>query len=376
MRTPICEKLGCSVPIFAFSHCRDVVVEVSKAGGFGVLGALTFSPEQFETELRWIDEHVGDKPYGVDIVIPSKYDKTAAKAEGPLKKLIPETHRAFVDEFLQKAGIPPLPPEEADRIYNDYMTRERNYTAEGAAKFIDVTLRHKKVKLVVSALGVPPAEAVKEFHDRSIPVGGMCGHPVHAQHHRDAGVDLLIAQGTEAGGHTGKIATMVLVPQVVEIAGDIPVLAAGGISRGSQIAAAIAMGAQGVWCGTIWLGTRESELTPLEKKVLFRAKTEDAVIRRWMSGKTVRLIKSKASEAWEQPGAPEPLQAPLQSILFNQAKARIERAGREDFCSFPAGQVAGTLNSETSVRQIMYDLQTEYVSAMERLTRFHEGSAK
>lgn len=370
MRTPICDRLGCEVPIFAFSHCRDVVVEVTKAGGFGVLGALTFSPEQFETELRWIDDHVGEKHYGVDIVIPSKYDKNAAQAAGPLKELIPEKQRAFVAEMLDKAGIPPLPPGEEERIYQEYMARERNYTPEGAAKFIGVTLRHDKVNLVVSALGAPPADAVKDFHDRGFLVGGMCGHPAHVRHHRDAGVDLLIAQGTEAGGHTGTIATMVLVPQVIEAAGNIAVLAAGGICRGSQIAAALALGAQGVWCGTIWLGTRESELTPLEKKVLFRARTDDAVVRRWMSGKTVRMVRSKASEAWEQPGAPEPLMAPLQSILFNQAKARIERAQRDDFCSFPAGQVVGTMSRETTVREVMYDLQNEYLTAMERLSAF------
>ena len=370
MRTPICDRLGCEVPIFAFSHCRDVIVEVTKAGGYGVLGALTFSPDQFETELRWIDDHVGGKPYGVDIVIPNKYDKEAAKASGPLKDLIPEKQRAFVREMLDQAGIPPLPPEEEERIYQDYQARERNYTPEGAAKFIDVTLRHDKVNLVVSALGAPPGDAVQEFHKRKIMVGGMCGSTAHTKHQRDAGVDLLIAQGTEAGGHTGTISTMVLVPQVVEAAGGIPVLAAGGISRGSHIAAALALGAQGVWCGTIWLGTRESELTPMEKRVLFHARTEDAVIRKWMSGKTVRMIKSKASEAWGQPGAPEPLMAPLQSILFNQAKARIERAQRDDYCSFPAGQVAGTMTRENTVREIMYDFQNEYVSAMEKLSVF------
>ncbi|MCC6472298.1 MAG: nitronate monooxygenase [Burkholderiales bacterium] len=370
MRTPICERLGCEVPIFAFTHCRDVVVEVTKAGGYGVLGALTYSPEQFEIELRWIDEHVGGRPYGVDIVIPNKYDKEAAKAPGPLKELIPEKQRAFVREMLDAAGIPPLPPGEDERIYQDYMARERNYTPEGATRFIEVTLRHDKVNLVVSALGAPPGDAVEEFHRRGILVGGMCGSPAHTRHQRQAGVDLLIAQGTEAGGHTGTISTLVLVPMVVEAAGGIPVLAAGGISRGSQIAAALALGAQGVWCGTVWLGTRESELTPMEKRVLFRARTEDAVIRRWMSGKTVRMIRSKASEAWEQPGAPAPLMAPLQSILFNQAKARIERAQRDEYCSFPAGQVAGTMSGETTVREIMYALQNEYLSAMERLVAF------
>ncbi len=196
----------------------------------------------------------------------------------------------------------------------------------------------------------------------------MCGKAEHAARHKAAGVEVIVAQGTEAGGHTGEIATMVLVPQVVEACGDeVAVLAAGGIARGSQIAASLALGAQGVWCGTVWLGTRESELDPFEKEVLFETKTEDAVRRKARTGKTVRMIKSKLSEAWEQPGAPKYLPTPLQGILYNEMHARVVRAKRKDLYSFPAGQVVGMINEETSVRDVMYRMQMEYLDAVERL---------
>lgn len=206
------------------------------------------------------------------------------------------------------------------------------------------------------------------LRQHEILLGALCGKPAHAVRQLKAGVQLIIAQGTEAGGHTGEISTLVLVPQVVDVCPpEISVLAAGGICRGSQIAAALALGAQGVWCGTIWLGTRESELTAFEKQVLFDTSTDNAVRRRVRTGKTVRLTKSRMSEAWEQPDAPGYLLSPLQGILYNEAHARIVRAERADLCSIPAGQVVGTMSGETSVRELMYQLQSEYVASVERI---------
>ncbi len=370
MRTPICEKLGCELPIFAFSHCRDVVVEVTKAGGFGVLGAATFSPEQLEAELRWIDQHVDGKPYGVDVIIPTKYDKQAESTTEDLDTLIPDEHRAFMDKILDEAGVPQLPPDERKRIHREIIDGRGNMTPDGARRLLRVALAHPQVKLVVSALGSPPPDVVDELRARNVMIGAMCGKGQHAARHKAAGVQVIVAQGTEAGGHTGDIATMVLVPQVVEACGDdVAVLAAGGIARGSQIAAALALGAQGVWCGTVWLGTRESELDAFEKEVLFETRAEDAVRRKARTGKTVRMIKSKLSEAWEQPGAPPYLPTPLQGILYNEAHARVVRAKRKDLYSFPAGQVVGMINEETSVRDVMYKMQLEYLETMERLRK-------
>lgn len=368
MRTPICTSLGCELPIFAFSHCRDVVVEVTRAGGFGVLGAATYSPEQLEVELRWIDAHVQGRPYGVDVIIPTRYDQEAERSPEDLEKLIPAEHRAFMDNILAEAGVPQLPVDERARILREIVDGRGNMTPDGARRLLRVALDHPQVKLVVSALGSPPPDVVAELRQRKIMIGAMCGKGEHAARHRAAGVELIVAQGTEAGGHTGDIATMVLVPQVVEACGDaVAVLAAGGIAKGSQIVAALALGAQGVWCGTVWLGTRESELDAFEKEVLFASRAEDAVRRKARTGKTVRMLKSRLSEAWEQPGAPAFLPTPLQGILYNEAHARVVRARRKDLYSFPAGQVVGMINEESSVRDVMVRLQLEYLQTMERL---------
>ena len=373
MKTAICKRLGIEVPIFAFSHCRDVVVEVTKAGGFGVLGAATFSPEQLEAELRWIDDHTAGRPYGVDVIIPSTYDAAAEQSAGDLEKLIPPEHRAFMDKLLADEGVAPLPPGERERIVKEIVDGRGSMTPEGARRLVETALKHAQVKMIVSALGAPPADVVAELKQRGIVVGAMCGKAAHAQRQCAAGVEVIVAQGTEAGGHTGDIATMVLVPQVVQVCGpDVPVLAAGGITRGSQIAASLALGAQGVWCGTIWLGTRESELDGFEKEAVFAARAEDAVRRRARTGKTVRMIKSKLSEAWEAPGAPAYLPTPLQGVLYNEAHARVVRAQRRDLYSFPVGQSVCDVNSETSVREVMYRLQSEYLEAIERLQALNE----
>jgi NAD(P)H-dependent flavin oxidoreductase YrpB (nitropropane dioxygenase family) len=372
MRTAIAEKLGCDVPIFAFSHCRDVVVEVTRAGGFGVLGASTFTPELLEQELRWIDEHVGGRPYGVDVLIPTTYDREAeqAGASGDTDRLIPATHLEFMESILSEAGVQKLPEDERARVHREIVDGRGNMTPDGARRLLEVTLRHPGINLVVSALGAPPADVVADLRGRGIMIGALCGKASHALRQRAAGVGLIIAQGTEAGGHTGDISTLVLVPQVVEACPDIPVLAAGGITRGSQIAAALALGAQGVWTGTIWLGTRESELTPFEKGVLFETRAEDTVRSRVRTGKPVRMVRSRMSDAWEKPGAPRYLPTPLQGILYNEIHARIVRSQRRDLYSFPVGQSVCSVNEETSVREVMLRMQTEYLDAMERLSRF------
>ncbi len=368
MRTPICERLGNALPIFAFSHCRDVIVEVTKAGGFGVLGASTVSPEQLEAELRWIDDHVAGRPYGVDVIIPTTYDKQAEAALDDLAKLIPQANRDFLDGILAAEGVPELPEDDRKRIHHEIATGRGGMTPDGARRLVQVALRHPGVRMVVSALGAPPPDVVAELQQRGIVIGALCGKPQHAVKQRAAGVEVIIAQGTEAGGHTGDIATMVLVPEVVRACGPgIAVLAAGGITHGSQIAASLALGAQGVWCGTVWLGTRESELEPFEREVLFGARAEDAVRRRARTGKPVRMLKSKLSEAWEQPGAPPILPTPLQGILYNEAHARVVRAQRKDLYSFPVGQSVGSLTGETTVKNEMVRLQMEYMAAIERL---------
>lgn len=370
MRSQLKDRLGFASPIFAFSHCRDVVAEATRAGGFGVLGASTFSPEQLEVELAWIDDKVGDRPYGVDVIIPVKYDRDAEAAFGKtdLHDLIPDAHKSFMEAFLSAEGVPELPPEEQARVHAEIAAGRGGMTPDGARRLLDVVARHPRVRVVVSALGAPPADVVADLRARDIVIGAMCGKPKHAVRQRAAGVDFVVAQGTEAGGHTGAISTLVLVPEVIEaVENAIPVLAAGGFGRGSQIAAALALGAEGVWCGTVWLGTQESELTPFEKQAYFAAEADDAVRRRCRTGKTVRMLKSRLSEAWEAPDAPPYLDPPLQGVLFNEVTARVVRAERPDLYSFPAGQVVGSMKEESTVRQVMYDMQVELADTLERL---------
>jgi NAD(P)H-dependent flavin oxidoreductase YrpB (nitropropane dioxygenase family) len=372
LKNELAGKLGYTVPIFAFTHCRDVVVEVTRAGGFGVLGASWFTPEQLEIELAWIDRHVDGKPYGIDIVVPGRYSKEAEETTGSLDALIPDEHKAYMENVMDEAGVAPLPPGEQERIYDEILQVGRNRTPTGGMRLVQVALKHPQVKLVVSALGEPRADTVALLHEKGILVGALCGKAAHAERNLKAGVDLLVAVGTEAAGHTGTITTMVLVPQIVDaVAGRVPVLAAGGITRGAHIAAAQALGADGVWTGTIWLGTRESELIePFQKEVLFAANSEDVAQRKCWSGKTVRMIKSEMSEAWERPEAPKPLLAPLQAVLWNPAQARVVRAKNKAYFSYPAGQGVQDLTQERSVKDVMYQLQLEYAEAIERMNSF------
>ena len=260
MKTPVCEMLGIELPVFAFSHCRDVVAEVSRAGGMGVLGVAGFTAERLEEELAWIDAHCDGKPYGIDILIPNRYSKGAGAGGDSLLEHIPAEHRSFLEQLCRDADIAPLPTGEAERIMQAELARI-NMTPESAEKLLEVALRHP-IKLLVNALGTPPREMVERLQARGVRVGSMVGALEHARAQVEAGVDLLIAQGCEAGGHTGRITSMILWPQVVDAVAPIPVLAAGGIGRGRQMAAALALGAQGVWCGSIWLGSDKSDLGP------------------------------------------------------------------------------------------------------------------
>lgn len=355
MKTQICALVGSELPIFAFSPFREVVAAVTRAGGFGVLGASIRSPQQLDTELAWIDDHTDGRAYGVDVLIPTTYDERAEASPEELENMIPREHRDFLDKILSDAGVPTLPKDEKVRVRQELAAGRGAMTPQGARRLVRTALDHPGMKMVVSALGAPPPDMMGELKQRDIVVGALCGKAAHARRQIDAGVQVLVAQGTEAGGHTGDVSTLVLVPEVVSIAGDkAMVLAAGGITHGSQIAASLAMGAQGVWLGTIFLGTQESGLDEFEKKVLYETPTEGTVRRKARTGKMVRMIKSQLSEVWEQPGAPTYLPTPLQGVLYNEAHARVVRAQRKDLYSFPAGQSVGALTSETSVADVMH----------------------
>ncbi len=264
MRTPVTEMFGIDVPILAFTHCRDVVVAVSKAGGLGVLGAVGHTIEQLEIDLDWIDEQLGGRPYGVDVIVPAVYEGSdqGGISVGELTAMIPDGHRRFLDDLLARYDVPPLDDEPTPA--RD-LSQAAAFSAGSGGAQLAIALAHRPV-LVVNALGPPPPWMVEQAKAAGAKVGALAGKPQHAQRHVNAGVDVLIAQGSEAGGHTGEIGSMVLIPEIVDAAGDVPVLGAGGIERGRQMAAAMALGAAGVWCGSVWLTTHEAETNPAVKE--------------------------------------------------------------------------------------------------------------
>ncbi len=376
MKTPICEKLGIEAPIFAFTHCRDVVVEVSKAGGLGVLGAVGFTAEQLKKELDWIDAHIGDKPYGVDIVIPNKYegmdDIDPAEMLKNLEAMIPQEHRDFAENLLSSHGVPAM-PEDTEGPEGGLL----GWTEETARPLLDEALKRDKVTLIANALGTPPVEVIDEIHETGRLVAALCGKVKHAINHKNAGVDIIIAQGTEGGGHTGDVGSMVLWPSVINAVAPTPVLAAGGIGNGSQILAAMSMGCSGVWTGSLWLSVSEAEAEPAEKQSYFDASEEDTVRSRSFTGKPGRMLKNEWTDAWEREGNPKPLPMPLQGMVTFDAMRRTKKYAGIDRCQEvgfnPVGQVVGMINEVESSRELMYRLFDEYAEALERVTQLSQA---
>jgi len=373
MRTRVKDLLGIEFPILAFSHCRDVVAAVSRVGGFGVLGAVAHTPDQLDHDLNWIREESGGGPFGVDLLLPQKYvgaDEGGLDAAGVAARL-PAEHRAFLDGLLDNYGVPALPDDE------HIAGRGMNVSPSGIAPLLEVAFAHP-IRLIASALGPPPPYLVERAHAADVLVAALAGSPVHAARHAAAGADIIVAQGTEAGGHTGEISTMVLVPEVVDAVAPIPVLAAGGIGRGRQLAAALALGAEGVWCGSVWLTTEEAETDPVVKQKFLAAKSSDTIRSRSLTGKPARMLRTAWTDEWERPDAPAPLPMPLQSALVAEAQERIHRSahhtgsGAETLDTYFVGQVVGTLNHVKSARQVVLDMIDEYVDTYERLRKLTE----
>ena len=369
MKTDICKKLGIEYPIFAFTHCRDVVVAVSKAGGIGVLGAVGYSPEQLKEELDWIDEHIGEYPYGVDTVIPQKYEgmdeKNPEQLLETLQKMIPDGHRKFVEDLLSANGVPEAPETNGPK------GGLLGWTEATAEPQIEEALKHPNVKLIANALGTPPADMIKKIQDQGVLIGALCGKIKQAVAHKEAGLDFIIAQGGEGGGHTGEIGSIVLWPQIVDAVDDLPVLAAGGIGSGRQMAAAMSTGVQGVWCGSLWLAVEEAAAQPAEKDSYLNATSEDTIRSKAWTGKPARMLKNKWTEAWENPENPDPLPMPLQGMITFDAMRRTSMyagSGNTQEVSFnAAGQVIGQVKQIESVKDIIFRMINEYLDSVERL---------
>jgi NAD(P)H-dependent flavin oxidoreductase YrpB (nitropropane dioxygenase family) len=356
MYTDICERAGIRYPIFAFSHCRDVVAAVSLAGGMGVLGTTRYSPEQLERELAWLDRKLDGKPYGVDLIFAGEGPAAAERAD------LPEAHRRFVTSLIERFGIPPSAGNTQEQFG---VGSNLVMSARHAREIWEVVQRHP-VRLLASALGPAPAEMVAVAKARGVLIAGLVGRVAHVRRHVAGGSDLIVATGTEAGGHCGEIGTLALVPQIVRAAGDLPVLAAGGIATGEQIAACLALGAQGVWTGSLWLTTVESDVDPVVKKKLLAAGSEDTIRSTAMTGKPSRQLANAWVRAWHEPGAPAPLPSPWQGMLNEGALVGAYERRMEHLMGTPVGQGVGLVRHEESVRDVFRRLLEEYGTAAER----------
>ncbi|MEU0495011.1 nitronate monooxygenase family protein [Mycobacterium sp. NPDC006124] len=369
MKTELCERFGVEYPIFVFTPSEKVAAAVTRAGGLGVLGCVRFNQaDDLERVLQWMDENTDGKPYGVDIVMPAKVPTEGTAVD--IDKLIPQTHREFVDKTLADLGVPPLPDDE------EKSEGVLGWLHSVARSHVEVALKHP-IKLIANALGTPPKDVIDQVHAAGVPVAALAGSAKHALRHLDIGVDVVVAQGHEAGGHTGEIASMVLVPEVVDaLGGKAAVLAAGGIGTGRQVAASLALGAQGVWMGSAFLTAAEYDLgvrgasgVSVIQEAMLAATSGDTVRRKIYTGKPARLLKSRWTEAWDAEGAPEPLPMPLQNILVSEAHQRMNEAKDPTAVAMPVGQIVGRMNEIRPVADIMAEL----VSGFEETTRRLDG---
>lgn len=374
MQTDICERLGIETPIFAFSHCRDVVVAVSKAGGLGVLGAGTYTVEKLREELDWIDANIGDKPYGIDIVLPMKIPglpdiDDVDELTKTLMDKIPSEYMDFAEKLLRDHGVPEWDPNDPVKIIG--------WTEATTRPLFEEAITRAKAPLIVNALGTPPKDMVDKAHAAGKLVGALTGKPKHIKSHKAAGVDIIIANGAEGGGHVGEIGSIVLWPQLVKEAHPLPVLAAGGIGSGEQIYAAMAMGAQGVWTGSMWLTVEEAQAEPAQKESLLKASSDDTVVTRSWTGKRARVLNNKWNKLWESDNGLKPLGLPLQGLVTADAWRRTEKyagvAVTQEVALNIAGQVIGQINEVETVRGVFERLFTEYAEACERMNAINEG---
>lgn len=367
MRTRVADMLGVEFPIIAFSHCRDVVAAVSKAGGFGVLGAVAHTPELLDTELTWIKEQVGGRPFGVDLLLPPKF--VGAEEGGidsaKVRALLPPEHQEFLDDLLARYGIPV--PSDEERLP---IGAGLNVSPKGYEPLLDVAFSHP-IRLIASALGPPPLDVVERAHANGVLVAALAGTARHALRHKEAGVDLIVAQGTEAGGHTGEVATMVLVPEVVDAVAPVPVVAAGGIARGRQVAAAFALGAEGVWCGSVWLATEEAETPAVVKEKFLTASSSDTVRSRSLTGKPARMLRTAWTDEWDRKDTPDPLGMPLQTALIGDPQFRIHQAANNpdakarELATYFVGQVVGSLDKVRPARAVVLEMVEEFIDVVQ-----------
>ncbi len=347
LHTRLCDEYGCEVPIVAFAHTKDVIAAVSNAGGIGILGATGSTVDELRSDIAWIREKIGDKPFGVDLLVPASFVEGNRE---DLEAMIPQEHRDFVAKLKSDNNVPEPKEKRGGELAGAENTLRR------ARALLDV-LFEEHVPIFASGLG-SPAFIVEQAHDAGMKVWGLVGLPRQARRQVEAGIDVIVAQGYDSGGHSGTVGTFTLVPEVLELTegSDTLVLAAGGVSNGRHLAGALAMGAAGIWTGTIWLATHESETAMFLKQRIIEARVEDAVQSRATSGKPIRQLRSNWSDAWKQPDAPEPLQMPLQGMLVRDIQQGIRDAKMEDWMTTPAGQSVVGIHEIKPAAEVVYSL--------------------
>ncbi len=369
MNSLICDLLDIEFPLIAFSHCRDVVVEVSKAGGFGVLGAARYNASTLEAELSWIDGHIDGKPYGVDLIAPTSMAVAEEnEAAEDLKNRVPQEYFDFASGILERHDI------DSSDVYANQYESDSFLTKNRATSIIDVAFDHP-IKLIANALGVPPAYMIDMGKEKGVATAALIGTREHAIKQVEAGVNIVVASGTEAGGHCGDVSTLVLIPEVSSVLKDsgVPVVAAGGIVTGRQMAACMAMGAAGVWTGSVWLTCAESDTPPVLKEKMLRASSRETVRSRSRTGKHSRQLRSPWTDAWESNTAPKPLSMPLQSQVTENPLAKVTKLaeigheGARQLSTSWVGQGVGLMSSTQSAKAIVYDFMQDYLVASERL---------
>ena len=370
MNNELCKMMDCEFPLFAFSHCRDVVAAVSSAGGFGVLGGSGFTPESLEIELAWIDEHVNGMPYGVDILIPENLAVAQDITSKQLAGMIPEEHCRFIVALLKQHGI--------DATVDDLLNADNRLltlTRDVGEQLMDVAFKHP-IRLIANALGIAPASMIERGRAKGVPVGALVGAKEHAVRQINAGVDFIVAQGAEAGGHCGEVSTLVLVPEVINAVNalrPVPVLAAGGIMTGNQMAACMAMGAQGAWTGSIWLATIKSEATQVFREKMVNASSRDTIRSAARTGKPSRQLRSAWHDAWHGANSPRALSMPMMGLLSQPAFGKIDKAAEagnksaRELVSYFVGQGVGLVNSVSSAAQVVQDFKVEFADAMQAM---------
>ena len=368
LRTKLCELLGIEYPVILAgmgSVARaELVAAVSNAGGLGVIGATGMRPERLREEIRKVRE-LTDKPFGVDILLPvlpsdmgSPREGASPGAQRSWRDLLTSEHHQFMAEMWERFRLPPL-REEISRS-----TLGRDFGPDYIRRQMEVVLE-EGVPVFASGLG-NPAPFVPELHRNGTKVIALVGNVKNALRVREGGADIIVAQGHEAGGHTGRIGTMALVPQVVDAVSPTPVVAAGGIGDGRGLAAALCLGAVGVWVGTAFLVSEEAHLDPDLKRRILEASEEDTRVTRIYTGKTARVINNPLLEEWERRGLPT-LPFPYQGGFMAQFLAAARDAGRKELLMNAAGQVCGMLRRIRPAREILEEMVSQAIETLSKV---------